>query len=83
MPNYTFACDTCGAKFDLFRSVTFRDEAGTCPICGAAARRQFDTCALRQPCADWAKLTARDFLGRDQKSDRVLVTKGMAKPIVR
>lgn len=83
MPNYTFVCDTCGACFDMLRAVEFRDSVAECPICGASSRRQFDTCALRMPCPDWTKLTARDFLGRENKSDRVVVNVGNPKPVVR
>jgi putative FmdB family regulatory protein len=83
LPNYTYLCCTCGAAFALFRAVAFRDDAGTCPICGSTGRRQFEACAIRQPCADWSKLTARDILGRENKSDRVIVSVGNSKPIVR
>lgn len=83
MPTYTFLCDCCGAAFDLFRAVAFRDDVGTCPVCGAAGRRQFEGCAIRQPCNSWSSMTARDILGRENKSDRVIVNVGSPKPIVR
>lgn len=83
MAIYSFQCDTCGVGFDLSRPVDLRDSGAPCPDCGASSRRQFTPCAIRMPCNSWTELTARDFLGRDQKSEKVCVTKGMAKPIVR
>lgn len=38
MPIYTYACDSCGHKFDLRQS--FSDEPiSECPVCGAAVHR--------------------------------------------
>ncbi len=83
MPIYYFQCDACGCGFDLSRPVALRDSGAACPECGASSRREFTPCAFRMPCADWSNMTARDILGRDQKSDRVIVNVGNPKPLVR
>lgn len=36
MPLYAYKCKSCGEKFEKVRSMSDRDEALTCPACGAA-----------------------------------------------
>jgi len=40
MPTYDYACAQCGG-FDAFRTLAARNEAATCPDCGAASSRVF------------------------------------------
>ncbi|MBU1636444.1 zinc ribbon domain-containing protein [bacterium] len=34
MPLYEFSCRSCGAKFDMLRRLSDKDEEVTCPECG-------------------------------------------------
>lgn len=79
MPTFDYACCGCWEEFEALRPIAERNAPINCPKCGTPAVREFKPCALRQPCKGWSDKTARDLLGRDQKSERVLVTKGMAK----
>lgn len=38
MPTYEYECDECGARFELFQSMT-ADPVKACPTCGGAVRR--------------------------------------------
>ncbi len=40
MPTYDYACTQCGG-FDAFRTLASRNEAATCPDCGADSPRVF------------------------------------------
>jgi putative FmdB family regulatory protein len=81
-----FQCESdAGHQFDVRRAIDDRDRPGECPRCGGDAARVFTACAIRQPCIGWCELTARNLLGPDDEAarNRVTVTKGMAKPVVR
>lgn len=39
MPMYEYTCEHCGAKLELIRRLSQRDDPATCPGCGAAAQR--------------------------------------------
>lgn len=84
MAVYVYSCCSCWDQFEAQRPVLERDDPINCPECGTVAVREFTTqVQIRQPCQDWCKLTARDILGRDKKSDRVIVNVGNPKPVVR
>ena len=42
MPTYDYSCSQCGG-FDAFRALAARNEAVSCPDCGAASGRVFAT----------------------------------------
>jgi putative FmdB family regulatory protein len=41
MPIYPFACDACGAEFEVTRKLSAMRDPAACPACGADARRVF------------------------------------------
>ncbi len=41
MPIYPFACDDCGAEFEITRKLSAMRDPAPCPACGAHARRVF------------------------------------------
>lgn len=41
MPIYPFACDSCGAEFEVTRRLSAMREPAACPACGQPARRLF------------------------------------------
>lgn len=41
MPIYPFACDACGAEFEVTRKLSAMRDPAQCPACGADARRVF------------------------------------------
>lgn len=41
MPRYGFACQACGAEFDLERPLSAAGETAVCPVCRASAARAF------------------------------------------
>ena len=41
MPIYPYACDACGAEFEVSRKVSAMRDPAPCPACGDAARRLF------------------------------------------
>lgn len=41
MPIYPFACDACGAEFEVSRKIAAMRDPAACPACGEAARRVF------------------------------------------
>lgn len=44
MPLYEFSCRACGAKFDMLRRLSDKDEEVVCPECGEKqADRQIST----------------------------------------
>lgn len=43
MPYYDFACDGCGSVQELRRPMVQAGDPASCPECGAALRRLYDT----------------------------------------
>lgn len=41
MPIYPFACDACGAEFEVTRKLSAMRDPAACPACGKDARRVF------------------------------------------
>lgn len=41
MPIYPFACDACGAEFEVSRKLSAMRDPAACPACSEAARRVF------------------------------------------
>lgn len=41
MPIYPFACDACGAEFEVTRKISAMRDPAPCPACGEGARRVF------------------------------------------
>lgn len=78
MPVFLYSCCGCWDQFEARRPVAERDDPIRCPECGTAAVREFTPqVQIRQPCADWTRVTARAYLG--PKSEKVVVTVGAPK----
>jgi putative FmdB family regulatory protein len=41
MPKYDFACDECGATFELERPMTEASNPAPCPVCSKPGRRVY------------------------------------------
>jgi putative FmdB family regulatory protein len=41
VPKYDFACDACGAFFEIERQISEAARGAICPVCGTMARRVF------------------------------------------
>jgi len=46
MPIYPFACDGCGAEFEVMRRPAAMREPAPCPACGGPTRRVFTGVAV-------------------------------------
>ena len=42
MPLYDYLCDSCGKKFEEFRSIAERQNA-PCPVCGKSGEKQISS----------------------------------------
>ena len=73
MPTYTFNCAGCG-PFDLVRPMAEAGTPGTCPACGASARRVFTP--PRVPLLARPVRRALDLEERSAHEPAVAATKG-------
>lgn len=82
MPTYTYACDSCGNRFDIFQK--FSDEpVRDCPSCGNPIRKVFHASGIVFKGSGWyindSRPKASDSGSSDSKSDSTTDTKTEAK----
>ncbi len=69
MPTYEFKCSTCEKPFDIVCRVAERDDAYSCPDCGASGVRQLSMPAIDKSAAgDWNNVSYNPGLGTWTKS---------------